>query len=55
MITFCCFPTGPIVVKAWMSQTGYAPGETLYFNGSAENLLNGVMMKGSSVLIKEVI
>ena len=49
---WCC-KSGPITAKAWLSQTGHVPGQTLYFNAEVENL-SGKKMRGSRVQLVEV-
>ena len=54
-ISCCCFRRGPVTAQAWMNKSGYAPGETLYFNASVENL-SGKTMEGSTVqLFQEIV
>jgi len=46
--------SGLIKAKCWIEQSGYVPGQTLYFNGDVKN--NSVeMMGGSRVQFKEVL
>ena len=52
--SWCCFGKAPITAQAWINQSGYVPGEILFFNASVENL-SGKTMKGSTVqLIQEI-
>ncbi len=49
---WCC-KSGPITAKAWLSQTGHVPGQTLYLNAEIENL-SRKKMRGSKVQLVEV-
>ena len=49
---WCC-KSGPITAKAWLSQTGHVPGQTLYLNAEVENC-SGKKMRGSRVQLVEV-
>ena len=49
------FRKGPVTAKAWIDQSGYAPGQILYFNASVENL-SKKKMEGSTVqLIQKIV
>ena len=43
----------PVTAHAWLSQSGYAPGQILYFNGMVDNL-SKKKMKGSTVRLIQV-
>jgi len=44
---------GPVTVNAWLNQSGYAPGEILYLNGTVENL-SGKPLMGTTVQLLQV-
>ena len=51
---WCCLGRGPVTAQAWINQSGYVPGQILFFNASVDNL-SGKTMKGSTVqLIQEI-
>lgn len=53
-ICCCCCSSGPISARCWMTQSGYIPGQTVYFNGEVENR-SGKMMDSSTVRLVEVL
>ena len=53
--TWFGFRKGPVTAKAWIDQSGYVPGQILYFNASVENL-SKKKMEGSTVqLIQKIV
>lgn len=47
------FKTEPITAKAWISQAGCIPGQTVLFNAEVKNP-TGRKMQGSRVKLEEV-
>ncbi len=46
--------SGLIKAKCWIEQSGYVPGQTLFFYGGVKNK-SGEMMGGSRVQLTEVL